>query len=319
MTDSGQSWINPVVRERADPHLSWHEGAYYFTATVPAYDRIELRRSATIGGLAQAEAVTIWRKHARGPMSWHIWAPELHWIDGRWYVYFAASEVEAIWELRIYVLECQGTDPLRDPWVEKGPVRTAWETFALDATTFVHRGRRYLAWAQRDPAIFGNTNLYLAPLANPWTLAAEPVRLSRPEYLWERQGFLVNEGPALLARHGRLFLTYSASATDHRYCMGLLEAEEDAPLLDPRSWRKADRPIFASDPGAGQFGPGHNSFTSTPDGKTDLLVYHARNYRDLEGDPLHNPDRHTRVQPLTWDSCGRPRWGAPLPDGPVVL
>ena len=59
----------PLVRQRADPHLSLHaDGFYYFTATVPKYDRLEVRRARTIAGLATAEAKTIWRQHPAGPM-----------------------------------------------------------------------------------------------------------------------------------------------------------------------------------------------------------------------------------------------------------
>lgn len=70
------NFANPVVRQRADPHLTLHpDGWYYFTATVPEYDRLELRRAKTLSGLAAAETTTIWRPHATGPMGSHIWAP----------------------------------------------------------------------------------------------------------------------------------------------------------------------------------------------------------------------------------------------------
>ncbi|MEZ0470439.1 family 43 glycosylhydrolase [Luteimonas salinilitoris] len=111
-------------------------------------------------------------------------------------------------------------------------------------------------------------------------------------------------GPAAPVRHGRVFLSYSGSATDARYCMGLLHA--DADLLDPASWHKSPQPVFATDAKREVFGPGHNSFTVSEDGRQDLLVYHVRNYRDIEGDPLWNPDRHTCVQPLHRDADGMP-------------
>lgn len=41
-------------------------------------------------------------------MSKHIWAPELHYLEGKWYIYFAGGEEEDIWKIRPYVLECQG-------------------------------------------------------------------------------------------------------------------------------------------------------------------------------------------------------------------
>jgi GH43 family beta-xylosidase len=228
----------------------------------------------------------IWRKHARGPMSHHIWAPELHHIDGRWYIHFAAGRAEAIWDIRMYVLENSGANPLEGDWIEKGQIRTAWETFSLDATTFEHRGVRYLVWAQKDPDIRGNTNLYIARMDTPWSIVQPQVMLTQPEFEWEQIGYWVNEGPAVLIRNGRVFLTYSASATDANYCIGLLTADEGADLLDPASWTKSPVQYSPRGPSTGQYGPGHNSFTTTPDGATDILIYHARNYGRIEGEAL---------------------------------
>ena len=186
---------------------------------------------------------------------------------------------------------------------------TGIDSFCLDATAFTHRGATYYLWAQKDPEIRGNSNLYIARMAWPTLLATAPVRLSVPEYDWETQGFWVNEGPSVLVRHGRVFISYSASATDENYCMGLLHARDDADLLDPRSWGKAKEPVFKTDYEHGVFGPGHNSFTIAEDGPSDLLVYHARTYTKIVGDPLWDPNRHTYVKPLKWDDRGMPVFG----------
>jgi glycosyl hydrolase family 43 len=69
----------------------------------------------------------------------------------------------------------------------------------------------------------------------------------------------------------------------------------------------------------GRYGPGHNSFTVAEDGVTDVLVYHARDYRDITGDPLYDPNRHTRVQRLYWHPDGTPLFGVPVgAGGPIV-
>jgi GH43 family beta-xylosidase len=307
---------NPIIPQRADPFICRHtDGYYYFTASVPEYDRIELRRSRTVAGLASATPVDVWHKPDTGPMSALIWAPEIHHIGGKWYVYFAAApsrEIrDGLFQHRIYALESAALNPLEGGWRVLGRIDTGLDTFCLDSTTFEHRGQRYFVWAQKDPAIPGNSNLYIAPMTAPGQLSARGVMLTRPELDWEVQGFLVNEGPAVLIRHGKVFIAYSASATDERYCMGLLHADESANLLDARSWTKATQPVFSTCAERGVFGPGHNSFTTSEDGKRDLLVYHARNYREIVGDPLWNPDRHTCVQALDWDSNGMPVFGLP--------
>jgi GH43 family beta-xylosidase len=310
------SFSNPLIPQRADPFVYRHsDGFYYFTASVPEYDRVELRRSATIAGLAAAKPVDIWHKPDTGSMSDLIWAPEIHHIDGAWYVYFAAApsrEIkDGLFQHRIYILSTNAANPLEGPWEVKGRMDTGRDTFCLDATSFRHRGQLYFVWAQKHAGIPGNSNLYIAPMASATRLAGPPVMLSRPEYDWEIQGFLVNEGPAVIVRHGKVFISYSASATDARYCMGLLRADERADLLQPGSWSKSSEPVFTTSAERGVFGPGHNSFTVSEDGTRDLLIYHARNYREIEGDPLWNPDRHTCVQPLQWDDRGMPVFGLP--------
>jgi GH43 family beta-xylosidase len=315
-----ESVENPLIRQRADPHVFRDAGFYYFTATVPEYDRIVLRRSQTLAGLATAPESVIWKKHDTGEMAAHIWAPEIHRIEGKWYVYFTAGRSDDIWAIRLYVLENSSANPLEGVWVEKGQIKTNFESFSLDATTFPHNGRRYLVWTQRplEPKGAG-TDIYIALLKNPWTLEGEQTSLSSPALDWETKGFKVNEAPAVLIRNGRVFITYSASATDSNYCMGLLSAPANANLLNRASWTKSPRPVFATSVKNKQFGPGHNTFLMAADGRTDLLLYHARNYAEIKGDPLHDPNRHTRLQPFTWNADGTPNFGEPVADGPIQL
>jgi GH43 family beta-xylosidase len=310
---------NPLIEQRADPWIYKHtDGYYYFTASVPKYDRIELRRSVTIQGLADADGITIWVKHKTGVMSANIWAPEIHYIDGKWYVYYAAAHTsetkDGLFDHRMFVLENPSANPLEGEWVEKGQVKTKWESFALDATTFEHKGIRYYVWAQKDPEIHGNSNIYISEMENPWTLKGEQACITTPEYNWEKIGFLVNEGAAILKRNGRIFMTFSASATDYNYCMGLLTADENSDLLNPKSWVKTPEPVFTTSEENSQYGPGHNSFTVSEDGALDLLVYHARSYKEIVGDPLYDPNRHTRVQAIKWNEDGTPNFGVPIPD-----
>ncbi|WP_372634540.1 family 43 glycosylhydrolase [Cohnella sp.] len=303
---------DPLIEQRADPWVILHsDGYYYFTGSVPEYDRIELRRAKSLNGLAGAETADIWRKPDSGPLSKHIWAPEIHFIDGKWYVYYAAAREEKPFDHRIYVLENESANPMEGEWIEKGQLKTNWESFSLDATTFEHGGTRYLVWAQKDPRIAGNTNLYIGKLANPWTLEGEQTMIAKPDQAWESIGFMVNEGAAVLKRNGKIFISYSGSATDSHYAMGLLAASDASDLLDPASWTKSEAPLFYSNPDQSQYGPGHNSFTTSPDGKRDILVYHARPYRDIEGDPLFDPNRHARAQSFGWNEDGTPNFGKP--------
>lgn len=305
--------LKPIILHRADPLIYRHtDGYYYFTATVPAYDRIELRRAGTLEGLSTATPKTVWTKHQDGPMSHYIWAPEIHHIEGKWYIYFAADNKpvgkDSIFDHRMYVLENIEKNPMEGEWTEKGQIVTNWESFSLDETTFSHNGVRYLVWAQRDYAIRGNSNLYIAQMRNPWTIEGKQVLISKPEYDWETIGFWVNEGPAILKKNGRIFITYSASATDSHYCMGMLWAYDDEDLLDPASWYKSATPVFKTDEFARIYGPGHNSFTVGEDG-ADILVFHARDFQEIAGNPLEDANRHTYVKAVYWDESGMPVFG----------
>ena len=87
--------------------------------------------------------------------------------------------------------------------------------------------------------------------------------------------------------------------------MGMLSIDENADLLDPRVWKKERYPVLRSDREKGFYGPGHNSFTQLEDG-TPVCVYHARTYKDITGDPLYDPNRHTMLMKVVFDEKGYP-------------
>ena len=310
--DKTVKYNEPWILQRADPYVYKHtDGTYYFTASVPAYDTVVLRSSKTLAGLAEAEEKVLWRKHESGPMSKHIWAPEIHYLFGKWYIYFAGGEIDDEWEIRPYVLECQGDDPMQDEWIEKGKMVRAegdefsFEAFSLDATVFENKGRWYYIWAEKVGVGKQISNLYIAEMENGYTLKTIQVLLTTPDYDWERHGFWVNEGPGIIKHNGKIFMTYSASETGIQYCVGMLTADEDADLLDPRSWTKEKYPVLATNEEKGIYGPGHNSFTKDEEGN-DIIVYHARTEAEIVGNPLYNPNRHAMLMKVKWGEDGRP-------------
>lgn len=311
--DQNIRYNEPWILQRADPYVYKHsDGTYYFTASVPAYDGIVLRRSTTLNGLKDAEETMVWKMHESGIMSIHIWAPEIHYLDGKWYIYYSGGDKDDKWEIRPYVLECQGQDPIHDPWVEKGKLTRAhgdifsFESFSLDATVFENKGKYYYVWAEKVSVGPQISNLYIAEMKSPTELATRQVLLCSPDYDWERVGFWVCEGPGVVKHNGKLFLTYSGSETGVCYCMGMLSADEDDDLLDPRSWKKDRYPVLGTDADFGVYGPGHNTFTEDEEGNT-ILVYHGRTEEKIIGNPLYNPNRHAMLMKIKWDEeSGRP-------------
>ena len=310
--DNTLRFNEPWILQRADPYIIRHtDGQYYFTATVPEYDRLVIRRAPTLAGLAKAPETEIWHKHESGVQSEHIWAPELHFLDGKWYIYYSASDKDDIWALRPYVLVCEDRDPVTGRWTELGKMKRAdedpfsFEDFSLDATVFENHGKRYYVWAEKVGTGKKISNLYIAEMEQPDKLRTVQVLLTGPDYDWERVGFWVNEGPAAIKRDGKIFLTYSASETGIDYCVGMLSIDENEDLLDPRKWKKERYPVLKTDVSLQIYGPGHNSFTVDEEGN-DIMVYHARTEAEITGDPLYNPNRHTQLMKVQWSEDGRP-------------
>ena len=294
-------WPNPFIEQRADPFILRHQDRYYFIASVPEYDRTELRCADTLLGLAEAETVVVWRKPDVGPMSALIWAPEIHHVNGQWVIYFAAApsrEIkEGLFQHRMYALTCDDADPLAGEWQDRGRIQTPIDSFrSMRPPSSIRAsggicGRKRSGYPRQLQSLSGGTG-------ESRTLKGRPVMLSRPEYEWECAGFSVNEGPAVIRHGNRLFVSYSASATDENYCPGLLWIDVDDDPMQPAHWNKSARPVFTTSWENRQYGPGHNSFTVDEEGN-DLLVYHARNYTEIEGDPLWDPNRHTRIKTLS--------------------
>lgn len=303
---------NIWIAQRADPYVYRHtDGMYYFTASLPEYQGIAIRRSRHLRDLAAAEEVMIWKKHEEGPMGAHIWAPELHYLEGKWYIYFAAGNAEKKWHIRPYVLECMGQDPVKDAWVERGRLQGAdddefsFGDFSLDATIFQHNEKKYCIWAEKVGVGMQISNLYLAEMETPVKMKTAQVLLSTPDYDWERRGFWVNEGPAVIKHAGRIFVTYSASDTGSNYCMGMLSVAESEDILDPEKWSKKRYPVLQTEETRGLYGPGHNSFTVDEQGEP-ILVCHCRTSKEIEGNPLYNPNRHAMLWKIKWNEQGEP-------------
>lgn len=319
---SGPTVANPLLPAGADPWSVYHGGHYYYMHTTGR--NLTLWRTRDLSGLATAERRVVWTPPATGPYSREIWAPEIHFLDGRWYIYFAADDGRNP-NHRMWVLENQSADPMQGEWVLRGKVADPSDRWAIDGTVFEHRGARYFLWSGWEGAENGTQSIYIARMRNPWTLDGERVRISTPTHPWEKVGDIrrndpasgpphvdVNEGPQFLARGDRMFIVYSASGcwTDH-YALGLLSADATSDPMKPESWTKSPRPVFQGSPEAKAYAPGHNSFFTSPDGSEDWILYHA-NSEPAQG---CGGKRSPRAQRFTWKADGTPDFGHPVPLG----
>ncbi|GLX67587.1 family 43 glycosylhydrolase [Paenibacillus glycanilyticus] len=303
------NYSNPINTTGADPYVMLHsDGYYYFTHTLG--NRLDIWKSRSLTAMDLGERKTVWE--APSGLK-DIWAPEIHNIGGKWYIYYTANTGCGDECRGIYVLENDSADPLQGDWTDKGKLNTQYP--GLDGTVFDHNGQMYFLYAAYgDWTGSHGSAIAIAPMSNAWTLDGDNVILTKPEYSWEQKGMPVNEGAVILERNGKIFLVYSASACwEDDYSLGILTADDTSDLLNPASWTKSEQPVFAKSPENGVFAPGHNSFVKSKDGTQDLIVYHGNSGPGQGCGP-----RPTRVQPFTWNDDGSPNFGVPT-NGPLAV
>jgi len=305
-------FTNPVLGPGQDPSLVTFGRWYYFTQTSPDWTYITIRRARSIKSLAAAPKTVVWHGGEAGSPCCQWWAPELSFINGMWYIYTTADDGKGK-NHRLQVL--QASDPL-GPYTYKGQLTTPGNHWSIDPSPLQLPDRRlYLTWSGWPGSVNGLQNIYIARLANPWTVTGPRTLLSTPAYLWERHSsripVKVNESPEPLVHDGRVFITYSGSGCwTPGYALGLLSAPIHANLLNRSSWTKSAQPVLQSNPAAEIYGPASNGFFTSPDGRQTWTVFHAVN------DPNGNCflERNVYAQQVTWSARGFPQFGGqPVP------
>lgn len=293
-------FTNPLFRPPAqDPQVTYHLGRYYYCES--SSQGIFLRVADDFAALGSAPARRVWAPSASGPMSKDVWAPELHILDGKAHIYFAADDGDNA-KHRMGVLVAETDDLLGSYRLESVLDTGGW---AIDGTVLELEGaRRYFIWSGWPGKTDGQQNLYIAAMKSPTELAGPRVLIKQPDQPWERRAMPICEGPQVLRRGGKTFVIYSASGSwTADYCLGMLVLEGGDPMK-AANWRPAGQ-VFARN--AFACGVGHCGFIRSPDGREDWLVYHAKtSERDGWG------DREVRAQPFTWDSRGWPGFGEPV-------
>jgi len=312
-TSVAQTFVNPIA-EGADPCVIRH-GDKYLWCQSAGNQGVAIWVSDRLSSLGTPHVV--WKAPETGMYSKEVWAPELQFIDGKFYIYVAASDGKNANHLA-YALESEGSDPL-GPYKLHGPFTTgdgkdgkSPNIWAIDMMVFKNSGKLYAVWSGWDKPNSDKQFLYIAPMKSPVEFAGPRVLLSKnDDYIWERteekeSSRGLAEGPQILENDGRTFLIYSTAASWlPTYKLGLLELTGKDPL-DPASWKKHAEPVFRSTEKT--FGVGHGGFVKSPDGKEWWNIYHAK--RDRGGNWL----RSIFIQPFTFKD-GVPEFGTPVAPG----
>lgn len=302
---SSETFTNPVVADGADPWVIRWENHYLYCYSQD--EKIWVNRAARLENIGGGTALVVWHPEPGQSYSRELWAPELHYLDGKWYIYVAADDGQNA-NHRMYVLESTTQNP-QEPFILKGKIKTSDNRWAIDGTVLrMDAGQLYFIWSGWEGVVNICQNLYIAAMDNPWTVSGERVLISTPQYDWEKVGDpLVNEGPEVLRKGNTIHIIYSASGswTDD-YCLGRLTLTDDDPL-QAKNWEKHPQPVFSKTDRV--FGPGHASFVKSPDGKEDWIIYHAAKHSGAGW------DRDIRMQKFRLREDDTTDFGRPVPAG----
>jgi GH43 family beta-xylosidase len=321
VADSG-TFSNPVRSTTSDPYIVRYGDYYYMTSTDGCDGGyVCVWKSATLSGFGSATKYDVWQVPSGQANSDELWAPEIHYVDGHFYIYYTAGAGDAH---RMYVLSATSDDPTgsyteADTGYANGQLYESSNQWAIDPDVFTGAdGTLYLTWSGWASTSDTAQRIYVAPMSDPLHVSGDRVLISSPTRPWETVGnpdesdsstvgyFPVNEGPVGFQHGGRTYITYSASFCGTRsYAVGLLTNASNN-VLDAGAWAKTG-PIFkyhGDVVGSASFQP-----LTSPDGTADWFIVHSNTTGC-------DPGRVLRAQPLYWDPRdGSPLLGYPINDG----
>lgn len=295
---------NKLAENGNDPWVIFHSGYYYYCYS--GKGGVYVSQSRNLNEIGTSDGTLVWSPDDPQYNS-ELWAPELHFIDGAWYIYVAADDGNN-YNHRMLCLRGTDTSPL-EPFESMGVLRAETDRWAIDGTVMQYKNKLYFIWSGWEGTENVAQNIYIAEMDTPWSISSERVLLSSPEYDWEKRGGSpsINEGPTVLELNGTYHIVYSASGSwCDDYCLGLLTLKGDP--MDKKGWEKSDVPVFSKTDKI--FGPGHASFTVSPDGERHYIAYHAN---EVSGSGWEG--RKLFVQEFTVDENNYPVFGIPHPAG----
>lgn len=312
-----KTFANPVW-DGADPWMVKHNDDYIYCFSYN--NSVVLSKSKKMS--KQGVTKNIWHTPSTGWNKNCLWAPEIHFIQGRWYVYYAAGESGPPFiHQRTGVLRSKTEDVFSD-YEDMGVLYTgdkpqdpASNIWAIDMTMLEHKGKLYAIWSgwtRQESTDATAQHLYISEMENPYTMKGKRVLLSSPVETWERGGPLnLNEGPEILKNGDNVFVIYSCRESWLvEYRQGMLQLiNPDGDLLDPVNWKKTG-PVFQGNDKV--YGVGHCSFVKSPDNTEDWIIYHSKKSTEPGW------DRNVRMQPFTWKADGTPDFGKAIPAGQKI-
>ena len=283
-----------------DPFIVEDETGVYYTFTTGG--GVDIRKIKSFDDTTVLEQKTVYWCGNDGIIK-DIWAPEIHKIGDKWYIIAcgvfdksvvpegtmpkANKKTEHDDYYRYgFILESK-TEDIMGEYEFKGYLAPDGMN-NIDGTYLQKDGKLYyVCSAYLDVA---HQCIYMTEMENPYTLKTDEngnhksVMLSQPQYSWEKKGWKVNEGPAILYNNDDLFIVYSASGfSSGGYCMGMLTFN-GGDILDEKNWTKGRNRVHYHQPLKNIYNAGHCSFLYRENGDI-YMVYHATQTRKFENSP----------------------------------
>ncbi|KAL1731905.1 glycosyl hydrolase [Schizophyllum commune] len=295
------TFTNPINQAKgADPCMRQINGTYYMTSTQNT--DISMWKADTVEGLHTADKITLFTDDTEG-RNFDLWAPEFWYLDGAWYIYYAAAGNFDDNTHRLHVLRggTNESDPSIGPYEYAGTlIPDNFDAWAVDGSILELDGARYLVFSGQQTDTPWTQCLYIVEMSDPVTLVGDAQIISCPEYTWETAATPVQEGPEPITYDGTTYIVYSAShCSTVDYALGLLTLTAGADPMQASSWTKAPEPLFSKNDAAGVYGPGHHFMFQT--GDEYYFAYHGKT---LEDQYSCGDERTTRVQPFSFNASG---------------
>lgn len=279
---------NPLYQGQ-DPFMTIKDGYYIFVSSSNDDTNLGIYVSKSKSLVDQGERIRVF--DSKGTQK-RIFAPEIFFIDGKWYIYYCADYECENWRHMAGCLESVTDDP-QGEYIDHGILYTGEKGvnyMANDFTTVFWNGQQYAIWGTMD----GPECPAIAPMDNPYTITAD--RSSFPECR--------GEGPRALTDGKTLYVTVSQgpfACIDYHLGAYIYDGKGD--ILDKNSWSYEDNWFNHTDD---VYGPARSSFVKSADGTEDYMVYHSKVYKAND-----NGWREVNIQKFTWEN-GRPKFTKPV-------
>lgn len=290
---------NPIIYKSdkcntSDPYVIRYNGDYYHCYGNAS--GVYIAKSKKLWDIGNAGTTQVYDANGENALpDWY--APELHHIDNKWYIYAAPDYGDGLHVMT--VLECDGDSPIGE-YKNLGMMKGLENQWTIDGTVLEYQNELYFIWTRCK-------EMYIAKMSDPCSITGKITVLAKPEYPFETRVGLINEGPAVLYHGNKIHVVYSANDSKYdEYCLGLLTFQRGNDILNVRNWSKCQHAVFEKTDDI--FGPGHCSFTTVTeeDREVDYMLYHA----NLEPASGWN-GRNVFMKSFDWDENDMPIFGKP--------